>query len=62
MEGDSAYNALDNGCYTSRTIYVLGKAIVDAGRKLLERLEVNAARCSAVSRRSWDTATECFSL
>ncbi len=42
-EGDSAYNALDNGCYTSRTIYVLGKAIVDACEKLLKRLEINAA-------------------
>ena len=37
-EGDTAYNALDNGCYTSRSIYVLGRAILDASKKLLEQL------------------------
>lgn len=42
-EGDTAYNALDNGCYTSRTIYVLGRAILDATKKLRERILANAA-------------------
>lgn len=41
-EGDTAYNALDNGCYTSRSIYVLGRAILDASKKLLEQLRRNA--------------------
>lgn len=37
-EGDTAYNALDNGCYTSRSIYVLGRAVEDAAKKLLDEL------------------------
>ena len=41
-EGDTAYNALDNGCYTSRSIYVLGRAILDASKLLLEQLKRNA--------------------
>jgi len=42
-EGDTSYNAVDNGCYTSRSIYVLGRALHDASQKLLEQLRRNAA-------------------
>jgi len=42
-EGDTAYNAIDNGCYTSRSIYVLGRAVLDATKQLLAQLERNAA-------------------
>ena len=41
-EGDTAYNALDTGCCTSRSIYVLGRAILDASKLLLEQLKRNA--------------------
>lgn len=37
-EADTAYNALDNGCYASRTIYVLGRAVQDAAQKLRNML------------------------
>mgnify|MGYP000777250212 FL=1 len=37
-EADTAYNALDNGCYTSRSIYVLGRAVEEAAQKLLQEL------------------------
>ncbi len=43
-EGDTAYNALDNGCYTSRSIYVLGRAILDASNLLLEQLKRNGSQ------------------
>ena len=49
-EGDTAYNALDNGCYTSRTIYVTGRAVLETAQKLKSLLLENAARlmvCSA---------------
>lgn len=42
-EGDTAYNALDNGCYTSRTIYVTGRAVQEAAGKLREQLLESAA-------------------
>ena len=38
QEGDTAYNALDNGCYTSRSVYVLGKAVQEAAQSLLKEL------------------------
>ena len=43
-EGDTAYNALDNGCYTSRSVYVLGHAVRDCAQKLLEELYRYASR------------------
>ena len=42
LEGDTAYNALDFGCYSSRTVYVLGRAAQEASQKLLEQLARNA--------------------
>ena len=43
-EGDTAYNAIDNGCYTSRTVYVLGRAVQDAAEKLRMKLIGLAAK------------------
>ena len=43
-EGDTEYNALDNGCYTSRTIYVTGRAVMETAQKLKALLLENAAR------------------
>lgn len=43
FEADTAYNAYDNGCFSSRVIYVMGRAVMEACKKLLERLKINAA-------------------
>lgn len=48
-EGDTAYNALDNGCYTSRTIYVTGRAVYEAADKLKALLLENAAKLFSCS-------------
>lgn len=37
-EGDTLYNMVDNGCYTSRTIYVAGRAMMDAAKLLLDKI------------------------
>jgi xanthine dehydrogenase molybdenum-binding subunit len=37
-EGDSAYNPFDTGCYASRSIYVIGRAVKDCCHKLQEQL------------------------
>ncbi|WP_242965090.1 xanthine dehydrogenase family protein molybdopterin-binding subunit [Dehalobacterium formicoaceticum] len=37
-EGDTAYNPADTGCYASRTIYVIGRAVKDCCQKLQEQL------------------------
>ena len=54
-EGDTQYNHLDNGCYTSRTIYVLGRAVLDAAVLLRERILLNAAEMLSckVEELSW---------
>ena len=43
-EGDTEYNGLDNGCYTSRTIYVTGRAVQETAQKLKALLLENAAK------------------
>lgn len=48
-EGDTAYNPMDNGCYASRTVYILGGAVAQACEKLAERLrELGAAILNCV--------------
>lgn len=42
-EADTAYNAFDNGCYSSRTTYVMGRSVMNAARELLAQLRRNAA-------------------
>ncbi len=37
-EGDSTYNPFDTGCYASRSIYVIGRAVKDCCHKLQEQL------------------------
>ncbi|MBR3718365.1 MAG: molybdopterin-dependent oxidoreductase, partial [Firmicutes bacterium] len=37
-EGDTLYNAIDNGCYTSRSVYVLGRAVMETAQKLKEQI------------------------
>lgn len=59
-EGDTAYNALDNGCYTSRSIYVLGRAILDASKLLLEQLRRNAAELLNCSAEKLSHQNGCF--
>ena len=47
-EGDTAFNALDNGCYSSRTVYVVGKAVEEAAREMKARVLSHAARMFGV--------------
>jgi len=37
-EGDTLYNAIDNGCYTSRSVFVLGRAVMETAKELKEQI------------------------
>ena len=37
-EGDTLFNAIDNGCYTSRSVFVLGRAVMETAEKLKAQL------------------------
>ena len=37
-EGDTLYNAIDNGCYTSRSVFVLGRAVMETAEVLKGQL------------------------
>ncbi|MBP5749368.1 MAG: xanthine dehydrogenase family protein molybdopterin-binding subunit, partial [Firmicutes bacterium] len=37
-EGDTLYNAIDNGCYTSRSVFVLGRAVMETAEALRGQL------------------------
>lgn len=52
LEGDTAYNALDNGCYTSRSVYVLGNAVKGACEKLLGEVDGYAAELLGCAKES----------
>ena len=43
-EGDTDYNPYDFGCYSSRTVYVLGKAAELCAEKLLIKIKETAAK------------------
>ena len=43
-EADTSVNPLDNGCYSSRTVFVLGNALCAAARGLLEKVIEYAAQ------------------
>ncbi len=37
-EGDTMYNAIDNGCYTSRSVFVLGRAVMETALALKDQI------------------------
>ena len=37
-EGDTLYNAIDNGCYTSRSVFVLGRSVMETAEVLKGQL------------------------
>ena len=55
-EGDTAVTPFDYGCYSSRTIYVLGRAARDCAALLLERLKKAAAEVSGINESELLTA------
>lgn len=52
QEADTAVTPLDYGCFSSRTTFVLGRAVVEAGRKMKEVILEYAAQMLSLPRES----------
>lgn len=58
-EGDTLYNAIDNGCYTSRSVYVLGRAVQDAAEELKSLIFDYAAEMLGCEKERLACEDEC---